>query len=55
MDNICPERTKGNLLIVDDELSSRQTLKALLIGEGHGVGCAASEGMALPFCEHFYS
>jgi transcriptional regulator with GAF, ATPase, and Fis domain len=40
---------KGSLLIVDDDLSFRQTLEALLTDEGYEVRCAASGGMALRF------
>jgi CheY-like chemotaxis protein len=53
MGNLHRKRAEGNLLIVDDELSSRQTLKAFPTGEGYEVGCAASGSIALPFCVHF--
>jgi PAS domain S-box-containing protein len=49
MDNARPEKAGGNLLVVDDDLHFRQTLEALLIGEGHEVRCAARGGMALRF------
>ena len=40
---------KGNLLVVDDDLTVRQTLEALLTREGYEVRCAASGGMVLRF------
>jgi CheY-like chemotaxis protein len=40
---------KGNILVMDEDLSSRETPEALLIGEGYEVRCAASGGMALMF------
>jgi DNA-binding response OmpR family regulator len=49
MDNARPEKKEGNLLVVDDDLHSRQTLVALLLGEGYEVRCAASGGVALIF------
>ncbi|HSR11316.1 MAG TPA: response regulator, partial [Thermodesulfobacteriota bacterium] len=49
MDKTGPEKGKGNLLVVDDDLHFRQTLEALLIGEGYEVRCAASGRMALMF------
>jgi hypothetical protein len=42
MDNIRPKRAKGNLLIIDDDLSPRQTLKAFPTGEGYGDGAEPS-------------
>jgi CheY-like chemotaxis protein len=44
-----PEIARGSLLVVDDDLGFRQTLEALLIGEGYEVRCAASGGTALMF------
>jgi ActR/RegA family two-component response regulator len=49
MDNARPEKAGGNLLVVDDDLHFRQTLEALLTGEGYDVRCAPSGGMALMF------
>jgi DNA-binding NtrC family response regulator len=49
MDNARPEKAEGNLLVVDDDLLMRQTLEALLAGEGYEVRCAPSGGMALMF------
>ncbi len=49
MDNAQTSRKKGNLLVVDDDLLFRQTLEALLSGEGYEVRCAPSGGMALMF------
>jgi formate hydrogenlyase transcriptional activator len=49
MDNARAEKAEGNLLVVDDDLLFRQTLEALLTGEGYEVRCAPSGGMALMF------
>ena len=49
MDNARQKKAEGNLLVVDDDLRFRQTLEALLTGEGYDVRCAASGGMALQF------
>ena len=49
MDNARSEKAEGNLLVVDDDLLFRQTLEALLAGEGYEVRCAPSGGMALMF------
>ncbi len=49
MDDLEPKRIKGNLLIVDDDLSARQTLEALLTGEGYEVRCAPTGQMAMMF------
>jgi len=49
MDNDRPKKAGGNLLVVDDDLLLRQTLEALLSGEGYEVRCAPSGGMALMF------
>ena len=49
MDNARVEKSGGTLLVVDDDLHFRQTLEALLIGEGYEVRCAATGGMALRF------
>ena len=40
MDNIQPRSAKGNLLVVDDDLSARQTMEAFLAQEGYEVRCA---------------
>jgi len=49
MTNGQPKGAKGNILVVDDDLHFRQTLEALLTGQGYEVRCAASGGMALMF------
>jgi formate hydrogenlyase transcriptional activator len=49
MDDARPNKEGGNLLVVDDDLLIRQTLEALLTGEGHELRCAPSGGMALMF------
>ena len=36
-------------MVVDDDLPARQTLEALLTGEGYEVRCAANGRMALMF------
>lgn len=51
MDKVRPEKGKGNLLVVDDDLNIRQTLEAFLKGEGYDVRCAPSGEMALMFAE----
>jgi PAS domain S-box-containing protein len=40
---------KGSILIVDDDLSARQTLAAIVEGEGYEVQCAPSGHTALTF------
>jgi len=49
MNNAHSKKVKGNLLIVDDDLSARQTLEALLTQEGYEVRCATNGRMALMF------
>ncbi|HSR13461.1 MAG TPA: response regulator, partial [Thermodesulfobacteriota bacterium] len=49
MDNVEAKRERGNLLIVDDDLSTRQTLEGLLTGEGYEVRCAPNGKMAMMF------
>jgi formate hydrogenlyase transcriptional activator len=49
MSNAHLKKVKGNLLIVDDDLSARQTLEALLTQEGYEVRCATNGRMALMF------
>jgi PAS domain S-box-containing protein len=49
MDDTQPKRVKGNLLVVDDDLSTRKTLEALLTGEGYEVRCAPDGRTALMF------
>ena len=49
MDNLRPKRRGGSLLVVDDDLPARQTLDALLSGEGYEVRCAPNGRMALMF------
>ena len=50
MDNIQPKRGKGNLLVVDDDLSARQTLEALLTREGYEVRCAPNGADGADVC-----
>jgi len=47
MDNAQPKRAKDNLLVVDDDLSARQTMEAFLTREGYEVRCAPNGQMAL--------
>ena len=49
MDNTESEKVKGNLLIVEDDLSARQTLEAFLTREGYEVRCAPNGQTALMF------
>ena len=49
MDNPQIKTGKGSILIVDDDLSARQTLSALMEGEGYEVRCAPSGSTALMF------
>ena len=49
MDNARPKEAGGNLLVVDDDLLFRQTLEALLTGEGYDVRCAPNGQTALMF------
>ena len=49
MDNIQPKGVKGDLLIVDDDLSALQTLEALLSREGYEVRGAPNGQTALMF------
>jgi len=49
MDSPRPEQARGNLLVVDDDLFMRQTLEALLNGEGYEVRCAPTGATALMF------
>jgi formate hydrogenlyase transcriptional activator len=51
MDDAQPKRAKGNLLVVDDDLSARQTMEAFLTREGYEVRCAPNGQMALMFAE----
>jgi formate hydrogenlyase transcriptional activator len=44
-----PERLGGNLLIVDDDLYSRQILETMLTQEGYDVRCAPNGETALMF------
>ena len=53
MDKVRPEKAGGNLLVVDDDLHVRQTLEALLTGEGYEVRCAESGEMALMFAGEY--
>jgi formate hydrogenlyase transcriptional activator len=43
------ERGKGSLLVVDDDLTVRQTMEAFLTREGYKVRCAPKGEMALMF------
>lgn len=49
MDRPQAKTGNGNILIVDDDLSTRQTLSALLEGEGYEIRCAPSGQTALLF------
>jgi PAS domain S-box-containing protein len=49
MDNTEPKKAEGNLLIADDDLSTRQTMEAFLTREGYEVRCAPNGEMALMF------
>jgi len=49
MDNTESPRGKGNLLIVEDDLSARQTMEAFLTREGYEVRCAPNGQTALMF------
>ena len=49
MDNTQPENKEGNLLLVDDDLSSLQAMEAFLVHEGYEVRCALDGHTALMF------
>jgi len=49
MDNTEPQKVKGNLLIVEDDLSARQAMEAFLTREGYEVRCAPNGQTALMF------
>jgi PAS domain S-box-containing protein len=49
MDSARPKEAGGNLLVADDDLLFRQTLEALLTGEGYDVRCAPNGQTALMF------
>jgi DNA-binding response OmpR family regulator len=49
MDNLRLTMGGGSLLVVDDDLPTRQTLDAVLTGEGYEVRCAPNGRMALMF------
>jgi PAS domain S-box-containing protein len=49
MDNAEPQKVKGNLLIVEDDLSARQAMEAFLTREGYEVRCAPNGQTALMF------
>lgn len=49
MDRLRTKTGKGSILIVDDDLSPRQTLTALMEAEGYEVRCAPSGQTALLF------
>jgi len=51
MDNTQPSSAKGNLLIVDDDLSARQTMEGLLAPEGYEGRCAPNGQTALTFSQ----
>ena len=51
MDSDHPMRVQGNILVVDDDLSTRQTLAALMEREGHEVRCAPSGQTARMFAQ----
>jgi formate hydrogenlyase transcriptional activator len=49
--NAKSQTNKGSLLVVDDDLGARQTLDALLSGEGYKTRCAPNGRTALMFAE----
>ncbi len=49
MDKTDPNKVSGNLLIVEDDLSARQTMEAFLTREGYEVRCAPNGQTALMF------
>jgi DNA-binding NtrC family response regulator len=49
MDNTEPQKIKGNLLIVEDDLSARQAMETFLTREGYEVRCAPNGQTALMF------
>ncbi len=49
MDNTNPQKAKGSLLIVEDDLSARQMIEVFLTGEGYEVRCAPNGQTALMF------
>ena len=53
MDKVQPEtgKGKGNLLVVDDDLTVRQTMEAFLTREGYEVRCAPNGETALMFAQ----
>ena len=51
MSSTHPNLLKDNILIVDDDLSARQTLSALMEREGYEVRCAPSGQTALMFAQ----
>jgi formate hydrogenlyase transcriptional activator len=51
MDKAQPETPKGNILVVDDDLSTRETLEALLTRDGYEVRCAPDGQTSLLFAE----
>ena len=51
MDQAMPNEMKGKLLVVDDDLNSRQTLDALLSREGYETRCAPDGRAALMVAE----
>ena len=49
MDSAQPARGNGNLLVVDDDLTARQTMEAFLTRNGYEVSLAPNGEMALMF------
>jgi len=49
MDNTEPQKVRGNLLIVEDDLSARQAMEAFLTRAGYEVRCAPNGQTALMF------
>ena len=47
MDSAQPARGNGNLLVVDDDLTARQTMEAFLTRNGYEVSLAPNGEMAL--------
>ena len=49
MDNLRRKKANGSLLVVDDDLGTRQTMDAFLSGHGYDVRCAPNGETALMF------
>ena len=51
MGNTEPQKVKGHLLVVEDDLSARQAMEAFLTHEGYEVRCAPNGQTALMFVQ----